>query len=169
MSTTTVVPASEPLLDESVAAFIQSGLSITVAGCGERLVPSIAKAVGCEVAPDRRSVTVLLFADHAEDVCRDVARNGRLAVCFVLPSTHRALQLKGSDAVPVPVTPRHVAVARQNLDRFSLDLDPLGWKADFVDALLWRDPADLMALRFSPDGAFAQTPGPAAGTTLATR
>lgn len=165
----TVVPASQPILDASVAAFIQSGLSITVASCGERLVPSIAKAVGCQVAPDRRAVTVLLFADHAETVCRDIARNGRIAVCFSRPSTHQTVQLKGSDAVPVPTTPQDIATARQNLDRFAHDLDPLGWKNDFVDALLWRDPADLVALRFSPEAAFAQTPGPAAGTALATR
>ena len=37
-----------PLISPAVAAFIQSGLSITVAARGERRVPSIAKAVDAD-------------------------------------------------------------------------------------------------------------------------
>jgi hypothetical protein len=156
----------EPLISPGVAAFVASGLSITVAGCGERLIPSIAKAVACRVAPDRRSITMLLFADQAESLCRDIARNGRIAVCFSRPSTHETVQLKGSDAIPVPTTPSDAGAARSSLDRFAADLAPLGWNTAFLDAFFWRDLADLVAIRFTPDGAFAQTPGPSAGAAL---
>jgi hypothetical protein len=52
-------------LPEDVAAFIQGGVSITVASRDERFVPSIAKAVGCRVGDDGTTVTVLMFAEAA--------------------------------------------------------------------------------------------------------
>ena len=159
-------PSSEPLITPEVAAFLESGLSITIAGCGERRVPSIAKAVGCSVSPDRRQVTLLLFAPQAERLCLDVARNGRIACCFSLPSTHETLQLKGIDGTPVPATAQDLATARRELDQWTADLMPLGWGAEFVDGFFWGDAADLVALRFTPVAAFEQTPGPAAGTAL---
>jgi hypothetical protein len=158
-----------PLITPAVAAFIQSGLSITVAARGERLVPSIARAVGCRVGDDLRSVTLLLFADQAEAVCRDVAAHRRVAACFSRPSTHETVQLKGSDAVSALATPQDVAAARRSLDLFAEDVGPLGWDTDFIDALFWRNPADLLAIRFTPEGAYAQTPGPNAGTVISAR
>src|SRR5688572_8540489 len=94
--------AAAPPLSEAVAAFVQSGLSITVASRDDRLVPSIAKAVGCHVSPDRSTVTVLMFANAAEAVCRDIARSGLIAVVLSRPSTHQTVQLKGDDARSVP-------------------------------------------------------------------
>lgn len=158
-----------PPLGEALAAFIESGLSITVAGCGERLVPSIAKAVAARVDPDRRALTILLFADQSAAVCRDIAANGRIAVCLSRPSTHETVQVKGRDARAVPATPQDVAAARRSLDLFTADLGSLGWNAEFVDAFFWRDPADLVALRFTPCGAFTQTPGANAGAPIPAR
>jgi hypothetical protein len=159
-------PGTGPLISAQVAAFIQSGLSITVAARGERLVPSISRAVGCRVDADLRQVTVLVFADQAEAVCRDIANNGLVAVCFSRPSTHETVQLKGADAVPVRATPQDVAAARRSVGQFAEDLGPLGWNRQFIDTLCWRDPADLLGIRFTPQSAFAQTPGPSAGTAL---
>jgi hypothetical protein len=158
-----------PLITPEMARFIQSGLSIIVAARGERLVPSLARGVGCRVDSDLRAVTVLLFADHAEAVLRDIAKHRRVAVCFTRPSTHETVQLKGSDATSALASPQDVALVRRGLDLFAEDLQPLGWGADFVDALLWRDPADLLAVRFTPEGAYQQTPGPSAGAALPLR
>ncbi|MEW6704021.1 MAG: hypothetical protein AB1430_04140 [Pseudomonadota bacterium] len=161
-------PAPAPI-SADVARFIQSGLSIIVAARGERLVPSIARAAACRVADDLCSVTVLLFADQAERLVGDVARHGRVAVCFSRPSTHETLQIKGSDAVSALATPQDVAAVRRSLDLFAEDLGPMGWEPEFVDALLWRDPAELLAIRFTPEGVYAQTPGPDAGRALKAR
>lgn len=156
-----------PLLSAAVADFVQSGLSITVAGRGERLVPSIAKAVGCRVDAQRREVTVLLFAETAQPVCRDIAANGRVAVCFSRPSTNQTVQLKGSDAISALATPLDIAAARRCLDLLTDDLQRLGFDARMIEAVFWGEPADLLAIRFTPSAAFAQTPGPAAGAALA--
>jgi hypothetical protein len=155
-----------PLITASVAEFITSGLSITVASRNDRHVPSIAKAVGCRVGPDRCDIAVLMFADAAEPVCRDIASNGLIAVCFSRPSSNRTIQIKGAGARATLATPADVATARSSLDLLMDDLVPLGFRRDMLEAFFWGDPADLMAIRFTPDAAFAQTPGPAAGAVL---
>lgn len=154
------------LLSEDVAGFIQSGLSITVAARGERLVPSIARAVACRVDEARREVTVLLFSDAAGPLLHDIAANGRIAVCFNQPSTHRTVQLKSGAARPVPASAQDLAVARASLDRFGIEIAQLGWSPAFADALCWREPSHLVGLRFLPEAGFVQTPGPSAGQAL---
>lgn len=155
-----------PLVAPAIAEFIQSGLSITVAGRGERLVPSIAKAVGCRVDAAGREVTVLLFAEPAATVCRDIASNGHIAVCFSQPSTNRTVQLKGRDARTALATAPDLAAARACLDRLLDDLGPLGFSREMLEAFFWGPPGDLLAVRFTPEAAFAQTPGPNAGSAL---
>lgn len=155
-----------PQLPEDLVAHVQSGLSISLSGRDERLVASLAKAVGCRVADDRREVTMLVFAEAADAVLRDVARNGRLSVAFTQPSTNRTVQLKGHDARCVPTTPADLALARRWLALFMLELKPFGWQPEFLDAVFWHDPSQLMAIRFTVDSAFAQTPGPGAGKPM---
>ncbi|MBI5259962.1 MAG: hypothetical protein HY855_25905 [Burkholderiales bacterium] len=155
-----------PALPADLAEFIQSGTSITVAGRDDRLVPSIAKGAACRVGAAGREVTVLLFAEAAEAVLRDIATNRLVAVVFSRPSTNRTVQLKGRDALCVPTAPADVALVRRQLALFAADLGQLGWNDEFVRAVFWHDPAQLMAIRFTPDGAFAQTPGPGAGAAL---
>lgn len=155
-----------PALPAELAAFVQSGLSISVCGRDERLVPSLAKGVGCRVRTDGRELTVLLFSDAAEAVARDIATNRLIAVVFSQPSTNRTVQLKGRDATPVPATPADVALVRRHLALFATDIAPMGWDQRYVDTLFWHDPAQLLAIRFTPEFAFAQTPGPNAGAPV---
>lgn len=161
------MPTTPDALPDEVAAFIQSGLSITVAGRDERLVPSIAKGVGCRVGEQGREITVMVFADAAETVMRDIAHNRQVAVVFTRPSTNRTVQLKGHDARSVPVGPAEAALVRRHLALFADDLRPMGWDATYVDMLFLHDWSQLMAIRFTPHGAFAQTPGPDAGRPMA--
>ena len=155
-----------PLIAASVAEFIQSGLSITVAARSERLVPSIAKAVGCKVDDARGEVTLLLFAEAAAAVCRDIAGNGHVAACFSRPSTNETVQVKGDDARFALATPAEVAVARRCLDGLIDDLTPQGLDPRLLEAFFWGATEDLLAIRFTPQAAFKQTPGPGAGAAL---
>jgi hypothetical protein len=161
------MPALPPTaLPPELAAFVETGLSMTVAARGDRLVPSIAKAAACRIATDGRAATVLLFAGGAEAVCRDIARNGLVAVCMSRASTHETVQVKGRDARTVPLQPHDLAYARRSVDLLAEDLRLLGFSAAFTDALFWGRPEDLLALRFTLDGAYGQTPGPRAGSAL---
>ena len=157
--------APESLPDE-VAAFIQSGLSITVGSRDDRLIPSIAKGVGCRVDGGGREVTVLVFAEAAEGVMRDIAHNRQVAVVFTRPSTNRTVQLKGHDARPAPAGPPEAALVRRHLALFADDLRLLGWQPQYVNTLFLHDWSQLMAIRFTPLFAYAQTPGPGAGARM---
>jgi hypothetical protein len=158
--------AGESLLDAEHAAFIQGGVSINVAARDAAMVPRISRALGCRVSEDRRQVTVYLAAFQAADVLAAIRANGAIAVGFNLPSTHRSLQLKGTDAKIVTVERADLECAARYAAAFSADIGFLGYSAKFGYALLWFEPAELTAVAFTPTAAFEQTPGPRAGARL---
>jgi hypothetical protein len=156
----------QPLLDESHAAFIQSGVSIIASSCDRANVPALAKAVGCRVSPDRRRVIVLLAASQAAPVLEDIAITASIAVVFSKPTTHQTIQLKGTDAALVPVEPTDRACLERYAAAYAAELSRLGWGVDTGRVLVWCEPAELVAVAFTPAAAFNQTPGPRAGASL---
>ena len=97
-------------LDEELAAFIQSGVSIVVAGRNDDMVGDVIRGCGCRVSADRRRVTVLVDPIRSDALLDDITSNGMIAVVFSRPSTHRSIQLKGTDARRVRVTAADLAV-----------------------------------------------------------
>jgi hypothetical protein len=158
--------SATPTLTAEIADFIQSGVSITVGSRDDRLVPSIAKGVGCRVADGLDQVSVYVFERTAQAVVRDILRSGLAAVVFTQPSSHRTVQLKARAATVAASAPADVALVRRWLAAFAGDLRPFGWDQDFVDAVFWDDDSALLQVRFAPDTAFQQTPGPDAGRAL---
>lgn len=158
--------APAPLLDEALAAFVQTGVSINAGSRGPGNVPAVARANGCRVAADRRRVTVLLPASKSAALLEAVRATGAIAVVFSEPPTHRTIQLKGTDATVVPATDEDRATAVRWVDGFAAVLAPLGYSEEVFRALLGTDPADLVAVAFTPSAAFDQTPGPRAGAPL---
>lgn len=159
--------ADAPILDEALAAFVQTGVSINAGSRGAGNVPALARANGCRVAADRRSVTVFLAAAKSEALLEAVRGSRTIAVVFSEPPTHRTIQLKGTDAVAAAATGEDRAIAARWVDAFVAALVPLGYSEAVFRALLWADPADLIAVTFTPSAAFDQTPGPRAGAPLA--
>jgi hypothetical protein len=158
-----------PLLDEEHAAFIQGGVSILAAARDAANAPKLARAVGCRVSPDRQRVRVLLSAAQAAGALAAVRATGAIAVGFNEPSTHRAFQLKGTDAVVSGVEPGDLETATHYVDAVAADICRLGWSSAFARALVAFDPAELVAVAFTPSAAFDQTPGPRAGARLECR
>ena len=163
VSTPPIAPSPLP---PDIAEFVQSGLSITLASRDERLIPSIGKGVGCRVEDEGQRLAVMVFAEAAEALLRDVAVHRQVAVVFSRPSTNRTVQMKGRDAVAQRATPADVAAVRRYLALFAAELQPLGWDQAYVESLFWGDPAQLMVVRCTPGEGFVQTPGPAAGSRL---
>ena len=155
-----------PVLDEDHAAFIQSGVSVVVATRNAALVPDAVRGCGCRVSRDRRSVTVLVESLRIGSVVADIEANGMIAVVFSQPSTHRTIQLKGTDARVVRVSPRDRDLAERHLTAWVDELTAIGYRPEFARAVHGDAPDAMVALVFTPTAAFQQTPGPGAGDRL---
>jgi hypothetical protein len=159
-------PQSKGLqLDLDHAAFIQGAVSVVVSSCNPQRVPDVLRGCGCRVSRDRRRVTVLFEAARAGTVLENIAANGMIAVVFSQPSTHRTIQLKGSDARVVRATAADRAIAQQHLHAWVQDLRLIGYATEFARAVR-GEPRHLVAVAFTLASAFLQTPGPAAGQRL---
>ena len=157
--------AQAPPLDADHAAFIQGGVSVVVATRNTERVADVVRGCGCRVARDRRRVTVLIEPSRAGTLFDDIARNGMIAVVFSQPSSHRTIQLKGSDARIVKVTPADRAIAARHLRDWTEELCRIGYTREFAGAVRGIAPT-LAAIAFTPTAAFQQTPGPGAGQRL---
>jgi len=156
-----------PVLDAEHAAFVQRpGISITAASRTAANLPQLGRALGCRIAPDRGRVTILLPADQYAPLVEALRASRAIAVVFSEPSTHRTIQLKGADAAIEPIMPGDLERAARWTDDFVAGLAALGYGAGMVRSFLWCDPAGLVAVGFTPQAAFEQTPGPQAGMPL---
>jgi hypothetical protein len=156
------------LLDEEAAAFLcRRGVSITAASRDRHNVPRIGRCLGCRVSTDRTRVTVFLASSQYAAFFDAIAASRAIAIVFSLPSTHRALQLKGGDATAEPLAPGDVEIFTAQVAAFVEELAALGYSREVVDAAVWCDVAEVRAVSFTPAAAFEQTPGPGAGAPLA--
>jgi Pyridoxamine 5'-phosphate oxidase len=153
-------------LDPEHAAFVQGGVSIIAASRNANNEPSLSRAIGCRVAQDRRQVTFFLSAAQSGALLADLRANGAVAVVFSQPSTHRTLQLKGTDAAVTTLGKDDVHILAAYRQRLTAELAPLGFSEPFTRALFSCPTGDVVAVNFTVAEAFVQTPGPKAGTPL---
>jgi hypothetical protein len=154
------------LVDIEQAAFICGGVGVSAATCRANTLPNIARATGCRISPDRRVVTLLFASTPGAALLDDIRRTGAIAVVFTQPSTHRTLQLKGSDARIVPLEVGDLDLVERYVSAFAADVAPFGFPEAYMRALLACPPDDLVAVQFTIGAAFLQTPGPRAGEPL---
>jgi hypothetical protein len=163
---TAPVDSRPPLADEASFALLRTGFMVTVASRDAAHIPSVARALGCRVSPDRTRVTVVLLASQSAALLADLRATGVIAVVFTQPSTHRTIQLKGSDATVGAPEPGAQALVEANAAAALADLALAGYPESFARTLFALDPPDLVAVGFTPTAAFFQTPGPQAGKRL---
>ena len=154
------------LLDETTAAFLAGGGSINASSRTLETVPVMARAGGCRVSADRRTVTLLFGTACAQEFLDGIRASRQIAVVFSQPSSHRTIQLKGTDAAVVAPQKQDVKVLEQHREAFVAEVCPLGYSEPLVRALMWFDPEDISAVTFTPREAFIQTPGPRAGEPM---
>jgi hypothetical protein len=159
-------PALPSPIGPEQAALIARPVSIIVGSRDAQLRPHVMRAVGCRLSDDRRRVTLLMPAQSSRAVLDDLRANGQIAVVFSEPSTHRTLQVKGTDAWVTPCGPDDAALAERTLQAFTGEIGQLGFAAEVAHTILAHG-HDLLAVHFSVAAAFEQTPGPAAGEPLA--
>jgi hypothetical protein len=152
-------------LPPDLVAMMARGVSVIVASHDAALRPNLMRAVGSRIEGDG-AITVYLARRQSRQVVQDLAATGHIAVVFSEPSTHRSVQLKATrvemrsaEAQDTPVLERY----RQAMER---EIQQVGFAPPLTRAMLAHRLDDLVAVRFTPEQAFDQTPGPRAGTPL---
>ncbi len=158
-----------PILDEQNALLLTRGVSIYASSVTQEGVPVIGHVMGCRVSSDRRKVTLFISRTQFSALIGAIASSARIAAGFSHPSTHRAIQLKGRDAVIGDPLRRDARVVEAYADAFVQETRFRGFDEALIRAFLWADPSTLAAVTFTPDEAFEQTPGPAAGRSMTSR
>ncbi|HZN48086.1 MAG TPA: hypothetical protein VFB71_10705 [Ramlibacter sp.] len=153
-------------LPPDLVAIMARGVSVIVGSRDAALRPSLMRAVGSRVEADGRDITVYLSRPQSRQLVQDLAATGHIAVVFSVPSTHRSVQLKASrvemrnaDAHDAPVLARYLASMEHEVQQ-------VGFGPPLTRAMLAHRLEDVVAVRFTPEQAFDQTPGPRAGTPL---
>ena len=161
-------PVTAPL-DGELAAFVQGGVGIVVASRDDRLLPSIARGVGCRIEDGARRVTVFVVRSENQALLADIGGSRRVAVVFSEPSSHRTVQFKGFDARERALGPEDLARQRAYAAAFDAQLAGVGFAPGYASALVAHAPGDLVGVSFTVSEGYLQTPGPRAGERLAGR
>ncbi len=154
------------MLDHDIVTFIQSGVSITLAGCAPGHMPSMSRGFACKPLENGERIGIVLPRTQAAEALENIRLTGRVAVAFSQPTTNRTLQLKGTDACIVAFDPRDEPLIRKHVDDFVPEAVALGTPEEMVRALLSYRAEDLVMVSFTPSTGFDQTPGPKAGHPL---
>ncbi|MBS0292016.1 MAG: hypothetical protein JSS01_05795 [Proteobacteria bacterium] len=154
------------LLSPAHIALIAQGVSAIVASRSADLHASVMRAMGAQISPDGQHITVFLRASQSAQLLADIAAGGPVAVVFSDPPTNRTLQVKASGARLREARPGDQALLRRYLVAMQHCVGQVGYGPEFVAAMLCAPPNDLLALEFTPETAYDQTPGLRAGTPL---
>ena len=153
-------------LPADIRAFIAMGVSTIVASRDAQLRPSVMRAVGSSVSADGGEVTVFLSRPQSRQLLQDIAAGGPVAAVFSQPTTHRTVQVKGSQAQLRNATAEDEPRLADYLAAFSNELTSIGFAPELPRAMLSFRIEEVVAITFRPEQAFDQTPGPKAGTRL---
>jgi hypothetical protein len=153
-------------LPADLVAMMARGVSVIVASRDAQLRPSLMRAVGSRVEADGREVTVYLSRPQSRQVLQDIAATGQIAVVFSEPSTHRSVQLKASRVEMRAASTQDEPVLAAYLASMEREVQQVGFPPPLTRAMLACRLEEVVALRFTPEQAFEQTPGPRAGTAL---
>jgi hypothetical protein len=154
------------ILPPDLLAMMERGVSVIVGSRDAALRPSIMRAVGSSVEEGGRKVTVFVSRRQSRQLVQDVAATGHVAAVFSEPSTHRTVQVKAKRAELRNATAADEPLLARYLASMEHEIQQVGFPPRMTRALLAHKLEDLVAIRFEPEVAFDQTPGPKAGTRL---
>ena len=154
------------LLPPDLVAMMARGVSVIVASRDARLRPSIMRAVGSRVEAGGQDITVYLARRQSRQLLQDLAATGQIATVFSEPSTHKSVQVKSSRVAMREAGTEDVPVLAAYLRSMEHEVQKVGFGPPVTQAMLAHRLDDVVAVRFTPEQAFEQTPGPRAGAAL---
>lgn len=151
-------------LSASLAAFLESGISVQVGTADAAGQPEGMRALGARAEPCCTEVTVFVPDATSARTLANLRENPRIAVCFSRPRDHRSVQIKGRVTAVAPAA----AVDRQRIERYrhglAEELAWLGLPERLTLRVTWWP---CHAIRLEVESIYDQTPGPGAGAKLA--
>jgi tRNA G26 N,N-dimethylase Trm1 len=158
---------AQPLLnDEHIAILEGRDVSIMIATRDSQQRPHMTRAYGCRLNERRDTVTAWITRHTAVAPLEDIASNGLIALVASHVRSFRTLQIKGCDASLTDLHPDAVRIVRENQTEFVRITRDIGYEEAAMRALHAVDARQLVAVRFTIETAFVQTPGPNAGHAL---
>ena len=152
------------MLDPAVVEFIHGGVAVGVATHDDDLRPEFARGWGPEVSADGRSVALCVSAPEGSRMRANLERNGAVAVGFSPPTIARAVQVKGVATVMGEPEAADLERVERHFRSFVAEAARIGAPAELSQRMFVR--TGLVAVQFSIDEVFDQTPGPTAGRRL---
>lgn len=151
------------MIDEALAEFLQSGISVLVGTRDRLLVPAAARGFGLRVAAGGEEVVVFVPQSWGAATVDNLRDNGRIAVSVARVADHRSVQIKGR-----VVEIREADEAeRAFVDSYRERLVPEWGSFGFPPRVLQRLRSwPSHAVRFRVESLYEQTPGPGAGQPL---
>jgi hypothetical protein len=154
------------LIDRDVIAFLDGRrVAVSIASRSEHCIPSVTRALGYRISADASEFAIFV-PRQAERVLADLRTTAQAAVVFTEPSTHKSVQVKGSNARITPLEEGDWPVISAYADELVAEICPLGYAEPLIRKMVECTPQQVLAVRFAPTAAFGQTPGPRAGAAL---
>ena len=157
-----------PRFHPQLLEFLQHGLSLYAGSTDARGGPQVARAFAVRPLPGPQ-LALAVPAGPAAGLLAAVEATGQVALVLCRPSTHVTFQVKGRDARVEPLQWEDWPELGRNRQAFATEIRPFGFDSDFNDAwfsVLGTGPETLRVVRFTPSGAWNQTPGPGAGAPM---
>lgn len=154
------------LLSDSTVAFIQREVAIDVASCSSDLRPSACRGFACRVSPDRQRLTICVRRGEASQLLQDVLGQDTIAVVFCLPATETAIQIKGRHVSLSAANAEDLACVERYRNAFVDGIVRLGYAREFGLSYMATEAGQMVAVSFTPEVVFEQTPGPMAGRPM---
>lgn len=147
-------------LPETWVEHLYSGVSHRLGSSHADGRPEIIRGVAGRMRPDGE-IEVLLCPQYGAQLLEAVAATGRLSLVLSSPGALRTLHLKGRDANRFVPDPGWRPDYERCRDRYADQVAALGFDRERVIRIYFATPFEHLAgLRFTPFGAWDQTPGP---------
>ncbi len=152
-------------LTADMIALFGKGVAHQVGACTSAGRPVLCRGLAVTVEESGK-VVLILSAQSGFEVLDAIRDTAWVAVNVTVPSTYQSLHLKGRDAVSSGASPVHRPLLEASHRAYRDQLVPYGFPPEYTNA--WYDVPDddLTVVRFTPLGAWNQTPGPGAGNRI---
>jgi hypothetical protein len=154
------------VLTAELVTFCQSGISIIMASRDTSLRPVAGRGLACRIDGEGR-VRVVLREPANAAFLHAIAAGGPIAATFTRPFSHRSIQFKATRAAIVRPGRQDGQAAFAQTRKFRDELVEAGHDDTFATGFTRFELHELAAFEFLPENAFVQTPGPSAGSALA--